>query len=163
MIDFLKTYRRFIILLCVGLGFAPFTPEPHLFGKIRWVFGGATGMQPMDWFDLLQHSFPFVLLSLSFIPTQKSKNMETILKSGACTIIDVRTPGEYLGGHVADSKNIPLSEIAARIVEISALPQPIVLCCASGLRSAQATSLLKKAGLECCNAGTWTKLNNLKS
>ena len=113
----------------------------------------------MDWLDLLQHSFPFALLALSFIPTQKSKNMETIIKSGACSIIDVRTPGEYMGGQVADSKNIPLSEIAARIDEIAAMPQPIVLCCASGMRSAQATTILSNAGLECYNGGAWTKVN----
>ena len=46
-------------LLCLGLGFAPFFPEPHLVGKIRWVAGGAVGMGLMDWGDLLMHSAPF--------------------------------------------------------------------------------------------------------
>lgn len=50
------------IVLCLTLGLAPFTPEPHLFGKIRWVMGGAIGMQPMDWFDLLQHGAPWLYL-----------------------------------------------------------------------------------------------------
>ncbi|MCA0132895.1 hypothetical protein [Winogradskyella alexanderae] len=53
---------RLIILLCLTLGLAPFFPEPHLLGKIRWVVGGAKGMQPMDYFDLLLHGFPFLLL-----------------------------------------------------------------------------------------------------
>jgi hypothetical protein len=44
------------------LGLAPFVPEPHLIGKLRWLMGGAVGMKPIDWFDLVQHGFPFVLL-----------------------------------------------------------------------------------------------------
>ena len=52
---------RIIILLCLTLGLAPFFPEPHVVGKLRWVLGGAKGMQPMDYFDLLLHGFPFIL------------------------------------------------------------------------------------------------------
>ncbi|HMR43120.1 MAG TPA: hypothetical protein PKC40_04770, partial [Saprospiraceae bacterium] len=44
------------------LGLAPFIPEPHLFGKIRWVAGGAVGMKAIDWFDLLMHSAPWLAL-----------------------------------------------------------------------------------------------------
>ncbi|MEQ8475110.1 hypothetical protein [Fulvivirga sp.] len=50
------------ILLCLTLGLAPFTPEPHLFGKVRWLLGGANGMQLMDYFDLAFHGFPWVYL-----------------------------------------------------------------------------------------------------
>jgi hypothetical protein len=53
---------RVIILLCLTLGLAPFFPEPHLWGKIRWILGGAKGMALMDWFDVLLHGFPYVLL-----------------------------------------------------------------------------------------------------
>ncbi|MDC6406864.1 MULTISPECIES: hypothetical protein [Maribacter] len=53
---------RVIILLCLTLGLAPFFPEPHLWGKIRWILGGAKGMAIMDWFDVLLHGFPYVLL-----------------------------------------------------------------------------------------------------
>ncbi len=52
----------FIIFACVTLGLAPYTPEPHLLGKIRWVAGGATGMKTMDWFDLFFHALPWALL-----------------------------------------------------------------------------------------------------
>ncbi len=51
-----------VILLCLTIGLAPFFPEPHLLGKLKWVMGDAVGMQPMDWFDLLMHGFPYVLL-----------------------------------------------------------------------------------------------------
>lgn len=53
---------KFILLACLTLGLAPYVPEPHLWGKLRWVAGGAVGMQPIDWFDLLMHGSPFVLL-----------------------------------------------------------------------------------------------------
>ena len=53
---------KLVILLCLTLGLAPFFPEPHVWGKIQWVMGGANGMAAMDWFDLVFHGFPFVLL-----------------------------------------------------------------------------------------------------
>ncbi len=53
---------KLVLMLCLTLGLAPFAPEPHILGKIRWVAGGAVGMQPMDWFDLLMHGFPWLLL-----------------------------------------------------------------------------------------------------
>lgn len=53
---------KIIILLCLTLGLAPFFPEPHIWGKIRWILGGAIGMTFLDWFDVLLHGFPYVLL-----------------------------------------------------------------------------------------------------
>ncbi len=44
------------------LGLAPFHPEPHVVGKLRWVLGGAEGMGGMDWFDLAFHGAPWVWL-----------------------------------------------------------------------------------------------------
>lgn len=51
------------LLMCLTLGLAPWTPEPHIVGKIRWVAGGAVGMGAMDWFDLVLHGAPFLLLA----------------------------------------------------------------------------------------------------
>lgn len=51
-----------VLFGCLTLGLAPFVPEPHLLGKLRWVAGGAIGMQPMDWFDLFFHGLPWLLL-----------------------------------------------------------------------------------------------------
>lgn len=53
---------KLILLLCLTLGLAPFFPEPHLWGKIKWVLGGAVGMNTMDWFDLALHGTPYLLL-----------------------------------------------------------------------------------------------------
>ncbi len=46
------------------LTFAPFVPEPHLWGKLRWVLGGAEGMDLLDWADLIMHGLAAVLLPL---------------------------------------------------------------------------------------------------
>ncbi len=51
-----------ILLACLTLGLAPYTPEPHIVGKLRWVIGGAAGMQWIDWGDLLFHAIPWLLL-----------------------------------------------------------------------------------------------------
>ncbi len=53
---------KLVILLCLTLGLAPFFPEPHFLSKIKWILGGAHGMQLLDWFDVLLHGFPFALL-----------------------------------------------------------------------------------------------------
>jgi hypothetical protein len=50
------------LLMSATLGLAPFFPEPHIVGKIRWIAGGAVGMQPMDWFDTVLHGAPFLFL-----------------------------------------------------------------------------------------------------
>jgi phage shock protein E len=68
--------------------------------------------------------------------------IETMIKEGKATIIDVRSRGEFMGGHVAGSVNIPLQEIPDRIEEFKNMKN-IVLCCASGNRSGQATLYLK--------------------
>lgn len=61
----------YALILALTLGLAPFLPEPHLFGKLRWVFGGAKGMQAMDYFDLVLHGFPWVLLVIAVVKKVK--------------------------------------------------------------------------------------------
>lgn len=72
MKDFLNNWKL-IILLCLTLGMAPFFPEPHLWGKLKWVAGGALGMNAMDWFDLVFHGFPFLLLLRKVVITAFKK------------------------------------------------------------------------------------------
>lgn len=50
-----------VSVACLTLGLAPFFPEPHLWGKIRWLWGGGTGMQPIDYFDFVWHLWPWIL------------------------------------------------------------------------------------------------------
>lgn len=89
--------------------------------------------------------------------------MEKLIKENLGTIVDVRTYGEFMGGNVADSVNIPLNEIPERIEELKALEAPLILCCASGGRSAQAQHFLSQYGIECYNGGSWLNVNYYKS
>ncbi len=89
----------------------------------------------------------------------KSESAKDFMDKGA-VIIDVRSPGEFSGGHIKGSKNIPLNTISSKIEEIKKLNKPVIACCASGMRSAQATSILKKNGIEAMNGGSWSSLEN---
>lgn len=55
------------LVASLTLGLAPFLPEPHLLGKLRWVAGGAVGMGTMDWVDLLFHGAPWVWLGVALV------------------------------------------------------------------------------------------------
>ncbi|MDB9963729.1 hypothetical protein OAD50_01460 [Vicingaceae bacterium] len=55
------------LLLFATLGLAPFFPEPHLWGKIKWILGGAVGMTGKDWFDFIMHGSPFIYLAYKII------------------------------------------------------------------------------------------------
>ncbi len=52
-----------LIVLCLTLGLAPFTPEPHLWEKLKMLVAGEL-VKPIDIFDLLLHATPWILLVL---------------------------------------------------------------------------------------------------
>lgn len=84
-------------------------------------------------------------------------NYHELLENGAI-LIDVRTPSEYAMGCVPGSKNVPLDKIPNKAKKIEKLNKPIVLCCQSGMRSGQATSILKRHGVQnVYNGGAWNK------
>jgi len=60
-------------------------------------------------------------------------------------LVDVRTPGEYAQGHLKGAINIPLSDLPVRIGGLEQ-NRPILVYCQTGSRSAQASSILVKAG-----------------
>ena len=55
-----------IVMACLLLGLAPFVPEPHIWEKLKMLVAG-TLVRPIDIFDLLLHSAPFVVLILKLI------------------------------------------------------------------------------------------------
>jgi hypothetical protein len=61
-----------LVLACLTLGLAPFMPEPHIVEKLRMLFKG-TLSRPIDWFDLVLHGTPWVLLILKAAFTLKGK------------------------------------------------------------------------------------------
>ncbi|MCA9152844.1 MAG: rhodanese-like domain-containing protein, partial [Planctomycetales bacterium] len=60
-------------------------------------------------------------------------------------IVDVRTEKEWQGGHIADSINIPLNQLADRVHELPS-DKTIVVHCQGGYRSSIAASLMQKDG-----------------
>lgn len=77
-----------------------------------------------------------------------------LLRRGA-VVVDVRSPAEFAAGARPGSLNIPLGELEKRAGELDA-SKPVIVCCASGTRSAMAASLLARRGFkEVVNAGPW--------
>lgn len=87
-----------------------------------------------------------------------SVNYAEIIKSGG-VVVDVRTPREYAGGHIAGAYNMPLNELSSKISKFKK-DKPIITCCASGMRSASAKSILAGLGYaQVYNGGGWMSLN----
>jgi len=62
-------------------------------------------------------------------------------------IVDVREVAEFVSGHLPEARNIPLAKLAERIGELEKFKdKPVLLCCASGMRSGKAGGELKKQG-----------------
>jgi hypothetical protein len=64
---YIRNNTGMFLLASLTLGLAPFVPEPHILGKVKWILGGANGMGLMDWFDFLMHGTPFFLLIFSLL------------------------------------------------------------------------------------------------
>jgi phage shock protein E len=90
--------------------------------------------------------------------TVSKADFKSLVTNGAL-IIDVRTPQEFDSGHITNAVNIPLHQIADKASMLAQKNQPIITCCASGMRSGQATSMLKQKGIEVYNGGGWQSLN----
>ena len=81
------------------------------------------------------------------------------LVSKGAVIIDVRTPAEYSSNHILISRNIPLDQLTGQMEKIKKLEKPIICVCRSGMRSSNATSILKSNGIEAYNGGAWDSLD----
>lgn len=97
----------------------------------------------------------FILLIIGFfvwrmMPAKGVRSISTeelkgMLKDKSKQFIDVRTPGEYKGRHLKEFKNIPLNAVKSQLGSLDKSKETIVIC-QSGMRSAQAAKILKKAG-----------------
>ena len=100
------------------------------------------------------------LLDLFGFGSKRKAALRAAVKGGA-TIIDVREPSEYARGHCPGSINVPLGTVESQVEEISKKDQPLVTCCRSGMRSAQAKGILEAAGLEVHNGGSWQNVRSI--
>ena len=84
-----------------------------------------------------------------------------LINNKKTTIVDVRTPQEFSENRVESSMNIPLNVIPEKIKELKEM-QPIVMCCAAGIRNGQAVGFLKSNGfVEVFNGGSWNDVLNM--
>lgn len=88
-----------------------------------------------------------------------SVDYAALVKQGA-VILDVRSPAEYKQGHIKDSINAPLNDLSRHISKLKK-ESVVITCCASGMRSASAKSILKSNGFtQVHNGGGWSGLQN---
>lgn len=89
----------------------------------------------------------------------KTVDYAQLMKEGA-TILDVRTPGEFASGHIKGSLNIPVDKLAQNLGKLKDKKKPVITCCASGMRSASAKSILQSNGfVNVYNGGSWHRLS----
>jgi rhodanese-related sulfurtransferase len=83
-----------------------------------------------------------------------------LVKQGA-VILDVRSKGEYAGGHIKGSINISVDTLSSNLSKLKDKSKPVITCCASGMRSAAAKNILKSNGYtDVYNGGAWSSLQN---
>jgi phage shock protein E len=88
----------------------------------------------------------------------KSVDYKSIVENGG-VIVDVRTTGEYKSGHIKGSMNIPLQNLNAQLNKIPK-DKVVITCCASGMRSSSAKSIMLAHGFkEVHNGGGWSSLS----
>lgn len=87
-------------------------------------------------------------------------NYAQLVKEGAL-IVDVRSQGEYASGHIKGSINIPVNSLSQNLTKLKNKEAVLITCCASGMRSASAKSILKTNGYtRVHNGGAWIRLNH---
>jgi len=104
-----------------------------------------------DYWPIMIFILVFGYIKLRAIKIKKM--LPRFLEQGA-VIVDVRTEGEFLSAHNPGSINIPLNQLKKRSQELDK-SKMILLCCASGTRSAIARRVLTSKGFKAVNAGTW--------
>ncbi|GAA4747553.1 rhodanese-like domain-containing protein [Flavisolibacter ginsenosidimutans] len=86
-------------------------------------------------------------------------SLKELAQQGA-QIVDVRTREEFRGGHLQGAVNIPLDELSSKLSSLDK-SKPVITCCASGMRSATAKSMLKSKGFtNVHNGGGWSGLQH---
>jgi rhodanese-related sulfurtransferase len=61
-------------------------------------------------------------------------------------LLDVRSRGEYVQGHIDGSTLVPLDQLAASLTQLAAAPAPIIVICHSGGRASTAATALRRSG-----------------
>ncbi len=102
-------------------------------------------MTTQNWLQLAAALLLAFFIFRGFFGKSSSEDARALVAKGA-RLVDVRSPGEFAGGHLPDAVNIPVDEIARRADEIGPRDGGVVVYCASGVRSASAAGTLRKLG-----------------
>jgi rhodanese-related sulfurtransferase len=86
------------------------------------------------------------VLYLRFSAVRVSGSDARALVAKGATLLDVRSPEEFGGGHIDGAINIPIQELSGRMDELDDKNHEIVVYCQSGGRSAMAKRLLERDG-----------------
>ncbi len=88
----------------------------------------------------------YVVRLVASRPDVSPERVQELLAAGGM-LIDVRTPSEYRAGHIDLAVNLPLDTLPEGLNRLGVpMGKTLILCCASGMRSAQAKRLLTRAG-----------------
>jgi len=92
--------------------------------------------------------------------TKEKTDYAQLVKEDAI-ILDVRSKGEYAGGHIKGSINIAVEQLSSNLHKLKSKSKPIIAYCESGMRSAAAKNILKSNGFtEVYNGGNINRLQN---
>jgi len=109
-----------------------------------------------------RYAVPFVIVGVYFTwrwihGLRIRRNVAGLLAEGAA-VIDVRSPAEFARGHRSGSLNVPLAELASASLAVD-MDHWLIVCCASGTRSAIAKGILRKRGFQkVINGGSWVNV-----
>lgn len=96
----------------------------------------------------------------SFLFGNQSKKIKEYIDRGAI-ILDVRSDREYKSGAIDGSKHIPLDQLRDNVQELKKLNKPIIVHCASGVRSAKAAKFLNLENIDAINGGGMVRLKHM--
>ena len=61
------------LITALTLGLAPFSPEPHIWEKIKIIYTNSRPMEALDWIDVLMHGAPWIWLFIELVIMLKPK------------------------------------------------------------------------------------------
>jgi len=105
----------------------------------------------MEYVNYLVIALFLVFMIKRFLPTKgvnhiSTSDLKSELKDKNKQFVDVRTPGEFKGNHIRGFKNIPLQQLTQKAEKELSKEKEVIVICQSGMRSQQASKILKKLG-----------------
>lgn len=91
-----------------------------------------------------------------------ARQARVLLRAGAL-VIDVRTAGEFVAGHLQQAVNLPLNEIETQVTRrVDRKDRVLLLHCKSGARSRAAVQQLRAMGYESAyNLGSYARAEHI--